>query len=96
MKRRKALLSEEEFQNIVTKERDKFRKASKRASETHDHFAQARTELNTSTLCQGFCTSVLFIAMGMQYLWYVLGPVLALNPLESHQNTAIVATRMKS
>ena len=32
MKRRKALLSEEEL--LVTKERDKVRKASKRASET--------------------------------------------------------------
>ena len=44
---RKALLSEEEL--LVTKERDEVRKASKRASETHEQdFAQARTEPNTS------------------------------------------------
>ena len=34
MKRRKPLLSEEEL--LVRKERDKVRKASKRASETHE------------------------------------------------------------
>ena len=41
MKRRKALLSEEEL--LVGKERDKVRKTSKRASETREqtlHFAQ--------------------------------------------------------
>ena len=64
MKRRKALLlvlSEEEL--LVTKERDKVCKASKRASETREQTShrQLRTELNTSSLRQGFCTSVLFI-----------------------------------
>ena len=65
MKRRKALVSEEEL--------DKVRKASKKASETREQtlHMQARTEPNTydkhkqlsSSLHRGFCTSVLFIYM---------------------------------
>ena len=60
MKRGKAILSEEEL--LVTKERDKVCKVSKRASENMwADFAQGRTEPNTSSLCRGFSTSVLFI-----------------------------------
>ena len=61
MKHRKALLlSEEEL--LVTKEKDKVHKVSKRASETREQtLHKAKTELNTSSLHQGFCTSVLFI-----------------------------------
>ena len=64
MKRRKALLSEEEL--LLTKERDKVHKASKRASETREQTLQARTEPNTSSLRRGFCTSVLFIYAVLQ------------------------------
>ena len=46
---------------LVTKEIDKIHKASKRAFETRAVFVQTKTELNTSSLCRGFCTSVLFI-----------------------------------
>ena len=66
MKRRKALLSEEELLETINK-------ASKRASETREQtlHMQARTEPNTydkhkhlsSSLGLGFCTSVLFIVI---------------------------------
>ena len=42
MKRRKALLSEEEL--LVTKEREKVRKASKRASETREQTLHRREQ----------------------------------------------------
>ena len=49
MKRRKALLSEEEL--LVTKERDKDHKASKRASETRDHTLHRQEQNRTHLAC---------------------------------------------
>ena len=69
MKGRKALLSEEELF------RDKVSKASKRASETREQTLHRQEQNRThdtcdkhkhlsSSLCRGFCTSVLFIFPG--------------------------------
>ena len=49
MKRRKALLSEEEL--LVTKERDKVRKASKRASETREQTLHRQEQNQTHLAC---------------------------------------------
>ena len=49
MKRRKALLSEEEL--LVTKERDKVRKASKRASETREQTLHRQEQNRTHLAC---------------------------------------------
>ena len=49
MKRRKALLSEEEL--LVTKEREKVRKASKRASETREQALHRREQKRTYLAC---------------------------------------------
>ena len=49
MKRRKALLSEEEL--LVTKEREKVRKASKRASETREQALHRREQNRTYLAC---------------------------------------------
>ena len=46
MKRRKALLSEEE---LLRKERDKVRKASKRASKTHEQTSYRQEQNRTHT-----------------------------------------------
>ena len=49
MKRRKALLSEEEL--LVTKERDKVHKASKRASETREQTLHRQVQNRTHLAC---------------------------------------------
>ena len=49
MKRRKALLSEEEL--LVTKERNKVCKASKRASETHEQTLHRQEQNQTHLAC---------------------------------------------
>ena len=49
MKRRKALLSEEEL--LVTKERDKVRKVSKRASETREQALHRQEQNRTHLAC---------------------------------------------
>ena len=49
MKRRKALLSEEEL--VVTKERDKVRKAGKRASETREQTLHRQEQNRTHLAC---------------------------------------------
>ena len=49
MKRIKALLSEEEL--LVTKERDKVRKASKRASETREQTLHRQEQNQTHLAC---------------------------------------------
>ena len=49
MKRRKALLSEEEL--LVTKDRKKVRKASKRASETREQALHRREQNRTYVAC---------------------------------------------